>query len=421
MGRRPHHNLSVLSIVVHYAELALKGRNRPWFVRLLVRSIERMLADQSVVDVRAIVGRLVVRLRPEADWPEVRRRLARLPGIGNFARATHVPPDLDAIGDAIVRAVAGRSAPSFRITARRADKRFPVPSPEIERVIGRRVQDATGWPVDLSHPAVTIRIEVLTADAFFYFEREPGAGGLPLGTGGKVMCLLSGGIDSPVAAARLIRRGCRAHFVHFHSYPILSRASQDKVRAIVTLLTGHQLRSRLHLVPFGTLQQKVVVGVPPPLRVVVYRRLMMRIAERLAWKTGAHALVTGDSVGQVASQTIANLSVIDAVATMPVLRPLIGFDKEEITAEAQRIGTYDTSILPDDDCCTLFTPKFPATRATRAAVEAAEAELDVPALVAEAVAAMSVEDFSFPVLGLEIRSTQGAASMPVHPTSEDRS
>ena len=395
------------SVVVHYGELALKGRNRPWFIRLLVRSIERVLADQGVVDVRTMVGRIVVRLRPEADWLEVRRRLSRLPGIGNFARATHVPPDLDAISNAVVAAVADRSTASFRISARRADKRFPVPSPDIERVVGRRVQEVTGWPVDLSHPATIIRIEVLTADAFFYFDREPGEGGLPLGTGGKVMCLISGGIDSPVAAARLIRRGCRAHFVHFHSYPILSRASQDKVRALVTRLTEHQLRSRLYFVPFGPVQQKVVIAVPPPLRVVVYRRLMMRIAEKLAWKTGAHALVTGDSVGQVASQTIANLAAIDSVATMPVLRPLIGFDKEEITAEAQRIGTYETSILPDDDCCTLFTPRFPATRATRAVVEAAERELEIPALVSEAVHASEVEDFSFPMLGLEVRSAAG--------------
>jgi thiamine biosynthesis protein ThiI len=394
----------VLSVVVHYGELALMGRNRPWFIRLLIRSIERALADLSVVDVRTMVGRIIVRLPPDAPWPEVRRRLAQLPGIGNFARAIHVPPDLDAIGNAVTAAVAGRSAASFRISARRADKRFAVPSPEIERAVGARVQGATGWPVNLSKPAVTIRIEILTADAFFYFEKERGAGGLPLGTGGKVMCLISGGIDSPVAAARVIRRGCRAHFVHFHSHPILSRASQDKARTLVAKLTEHQLRSRLYLVPFGPVQQKVVIAVPPPLRVVIYRRLMMRIAEKLAWKTNAHALVTGDSIGQVASQTIANLAVVDAVATMPVLRPLIGFDKEEITAEAQRLGTYETSIIPDDDCCTLFTPRFPATRASRNVVEAAERELDISGLVDEAVKAVEVEDFSFPVLRLVVRS-----------------
>jgi thiamine biosynthesis protein ThiI len=383
-------------VVVHYGELALKGRNRPWFINTLVRSIRAALGGLDVREVRAMAGRIVVSLGPEADWIEVRERLRWLPGIGNFSHARHVAPNLDQMIEAVAGAVAGRSARSFRITARRADKRFPVPTPDIERAVGTRVQAATGWPVDLSHPDVTIRIEILTNDAFFYFDKEPGAGGLPIGTSGKVMCLLSGGIDSPVAAWRLMRRGCRAHFVHFHSYPILSRTSQDKARAQVQRLTRGQLRARLYLVAFGALQQQVVVSVPPPLRVVIYRRLMVRIAERLAWKNGAHALVTGDAVGQVASQTIDNLAVIGSVATMPILRPLIGFDKEEITAEAQRLGTYETSIIPDEDCCTLFTPRFPATRAAPAAVDKAERELDVAALVDRAVADAVVEDYRFP-------------------------
>jgi thiamine biosynthesis protein ThiI len=223
------------------------------------------------------------------------------------------------------------------------------------------------------------------------------------------MCLLSGGIDSPVAAWRLIRRGCRAYFVHFHSYPILSNASQEKARSLVEILTRSQLRSRLFLVPFGGIQQQVVVTVPPPLRVVAYRRLMVRIAEHLARRVGAHALVTGDSLGQVASQTIDNLSVIESAAGMPILRPLIGFDKEEITTEARRIGTYDVSIIPDEDCCTLFTPRYPATRASHAGVEAAEAALDVEMLVRQAVDAASVEDFRFPVLRSAVRYGRGEA------------
>lgn len=391
------------SVIVHYQELALKGRNRPWFIHTLVRNLRAVLADLDVIRVQALMGRVEVRLGPSAPWPTVRERLQRLPGIANFLQATHVPPNIDAIADGIVSQLPGRTAKSFRIAARRADKRFPIPSPEIERIIGRRVQDATGWPVDLETPDRKIYVEIVTNDAFYAFEKERGAGGLPVGTSGKVLCLLSGGIDSPVAAWRVIRRGCRTLFVHFHSYPILSRTSQEKVREIARILTERQLRSRLYLVPFGAVQQQVVVSVPPPLRVVTYRRLMVRIAERIARDEGAHALVTGDVVGQVASQTIENLTVVEGAATMPILRPLIGFDKDEITAEATRLGTYGVSIVPDDDCCTLFTPRFPATRADHRAAMSAEAALDVEALVAAAVRDAVVERFQFPMVESAVR------------------
>jgi thiamine biosynthesis protein ThiI len=398
---RTRHNLPVISVVVHYGELALKGRNRPWFINTLVRSIRLALSDLDVAGVRFVLGRIEIRLGAGSDVVEVRDRLSRLPGIGNFAIATHVEPEIEAISRCVLDGVARQAAPrNFRILARRADKRFAMPSPDLERLIGRRVQDATGWPVDLSHPDLTIHVEILTRDAYVYFGKHPGAGGLPIGTSGKVMCLLSGGIDSPVAAWRLIRRGCRAYFVHFHSYPILSATSQEKARELVATLTRHQLRSRLFLVPFGSIQQQVVVAVPPPLRVVVYRRLMLRIAERLAHRVDARALVTGDSVGQVASQTIDNLAVVGGVTKLPLLRPLVGFDKEDITADARRLGTYQTSIVPDEDCCTLFTPRFPATRASAPRTEAAEAVLDVEALVAAAAGAAVVEDFQFPVLRL---------------------
>jgi thiamine biosynthesis protein ThiI len=391
------------SVIVHYQELALKGRNRPWFIHMLVRNLRAVLADLDVVRVQALMGRVEIKLGPTTPWPTVRERLRRLPGIANFLEATHTTPNLDAIADGIVAQLPGRTAKSFRIAARRADKRFPIPSPEIERIIGRRVQDATGWPVDLETPDRRIYVEIVTNDAFYAFEKERGAGGLPVGTSGKVLCLLSGGIDSPVAAWRVMRRGCRTLFVHFHSYPILSRTSQEKVREIARILTERQLRSRLYLVPFGAVQQQVVVTVPPPLRVVTYRRLMVRIAERIARDEGAHALVTGDVVGQVASQTIENLTVVENAATMPILRPLIGFDKEEITAEAVRLGTYDVSIVPDDDCCTLFTPRFPATRADRRAAMSAEAALDIEALVATAVRDAVVERFQFPMVESAVR------------------
>jgi thiamine biosynthesis protein ThiI len=396
------------AVVIHYGELALKGRNRPWFVNALVRTIRRSLRDLGPTVIRAPLGRIIVELGATTDEHEVRDRLAMLPGIGNFAIASQVPLDVTAIADAVLAGTSRRTAVSFRITVRRADKRFPLSSPELERELGALVQRATGWPVDLSHPDVTIRVETLTDSALVFFERFKGVGGLPVGTGGKVMVLLSGGIDSPVAAWRIIRRGCRAHFVHFHSYPILSRTSQDKARELVRRLTRYQLTSRLYLVPFGPLQQQVVLAVPPRVRTVVYRRLMLRIAERLARGTGAQALVTGDAVGQVASQTLENLAVVGAVSSLPLLRPLVGMDKEEITADAQCIGTYATSIVEDEDCCTLFTPRFPATRATLDQVEGAEHELDVAGLVERAVAGVVLEEFSFPMLQSEAFLTKEA-------------
>ena len=386
------------SVVVHYQEIALKGRNRPWFISRLVRNIREATKDLGVRDVRALMGRIEVVLPDGIDWTVARDRLSRVFGAGNFARAGRAPLDVDAIAAEILRDLDPDLQPrSFRVSAKRADKRFPLTSPQIEREVGGRIKEARGWHVALDDPELTIHVEALTNDAFYYFGKHPGAGGLPVGSSGRVVCLLSGGIDSPVAAWRMMRRGCRVLFVHFHSYPILSRASQEKTRELAALLTQYQYRSRLFLVPFGEIQQRVVLSVPAPLRVVIYRRLMMRIAEEIARRHRAGALVTGEVVGQVASQTIENMNAINEVATLPVLRPLVGMDKEEITIEAQKLGTYPISIIPDQDCCTLFTPKHPATRARKRDVLDAENALDIPKIVEEAVTAAAVEHFVFPV------------------------
>jgi thiamine biosynthesis protein ThiI len=385
------------SLIVHYQEIALKGRNRPWFIARLVRNLREATRDLGVTDVRALMGRIEIVLGPTASWEAVRDRLTHVFGVANFARAGRAPLDIDAIAAAILADLGPEDVRTFRVRARRADKRFPLTSPAIEREVGGRIKQARGWTVDLSGPDLTIYVEALTGEAFYFFGKHPGPGGLPVGVSGRVACLLSGGIDSPVAAWRMMRRGCRVLFVHFHSYPILSRASQEKAQELVRLLTRYQLRSRLLLVPFGEIQQQVVLAVAPPLRVVIYRRLMLRIAEALARRGRCQALVTGDVVGQVASQTLENMTVINDVAGMPVLRPLVGMDKDEITAEAIRLGTYPISIIPDQDCCTLFTPRHPATRARRGDVERAEAALDLDALVAQAVTAAVAEDVAFPV------------------------
>jgi thiamine biosynthesis protein ThiI len=319
-------------------------------------------------------------------------------GIANFSYANRGPHDFEALASSILRDLPDRHAESFRVSATRADKRLPFTSPQVEREVGGLIKVAKGWRVNLDRPALTIHLEMLPDGAFYFFGKEPGAGGMPTGTGGRVACLLSGGIDSPVAAYRMMRRGCSVLLVHFHSYPILSRASQEKVREIVALLTRHQLTSRLLLVPFGDLQQQVVLSVAPEIRVVIYRRLMLRIAERLARKARARALVTGEVIGQVASQTLENMTAIAQATEYEILRPLVGMDKDEITAEAERIGTYPISIVPDQDCCTLFTPRHPVTRVRLADVDRAEATLPIEEMVAAAVSGCAVEDFRFPML-----------------------
>ena len=313
-----------LSVLLRYQELALKGKNRPWFQRHLIRHLRRAMAGLGVREVRVPMGRIELVLGREATAADVRERLQYVFGMANFSLATRVAPDYAAIEAASLRNLPHGTPASFRVTVRRADKRFPLRSPELERALGARIVEARGWTVDLRKPALTVGVEIVPGEAFYYFGKEPGAGGLPTGTGGRLVALLSGGIDSPVAAWRMMRRGCTVTFVHFHSYPFLSRASQDKARQLARHLCRFQLSAKLQLVPFGEIQRQVTLSVPSALRVIVYRRLMMRIAERVARRIGAHGLVTGDVVGQVASQTLENMSVTGAAVRLPMFRPLVG-------------------------------------------------------------------------------------------------
>jgi thiamine biosynthesis protein ThiI len=239
-------------------------------------------------------------------------------------------------------------------------------------------------------------VEILPRDAFFGFDKIAGAGGLPVGTSGRVAALISGGFDSPVAAYRMMQRGCRIIFVHFHSAPYQDKTSQEKVRELVTRLTRHQFQSRVYLVPFGEIQRRIVAAVARPLRVVLYRRMMLRIGEAIARKEKARALVTGESLGQVASQTLDNMAVIEQAARLPILRPLVGMDKQEIIDQARRIGTFDISAIPDQDCCQLFVPKHPATKARFADVEQDETKFDVQELLHYGIDNAIEEEFTFP-------------------------
>jgi thiamine biosynthesis protein ThiI len=388
-------------IVIHYAEIGLKGRNRGLFERQLQRNVRERLAGLEVADVERLSGRLLVRLGAEVGplagsghtMAAAIERLRTVPGIAYFAPAYGAPKDVAAIKAAVVEALGERSYRSFRIAARRADKNFPLTSPEINAEVGGHVQAATGWAVDLKDPGLVIHIEVLFKKALFYFERINGIGGLPVGVGGTAGLLLSGGIDSPVAGYYTLKRGCNVVPIHFHSGPFGDwQGSEDKIRRLVAALRPYGVSQRYYVVPIGELQQEMVAEAPAPPRVLLYRRLMLRLGEALIRREGGLALVTGESLGQVASQTLESLASVQVVATMPVLRPLIGLDKQEIVARAEAIGTYEVSIESGDDCCQFLMPRRVVTRPTLAEIEAAEAHLDVERMVADGLAAARLEE-----------------------------
>lgn len=383
--------------IVHYHEISLKRGNRPLFLRSLQQNIRRAIGDLGPARLAQLSGRMMIDLTGHPDPPAVRDRLLRVAGIANVALAERVSSQLDALVPAVERAIEGRAFKTFRITARRAFKTYPMTSVELNRALGAHVLSVRpDARVDLYHAELDVAVEVLPSEAFVYSDRRSGPGGLPVGTGGTVAALLSGGIDSPVAAWRMIKRGCRVVFVHFHSVPYLPDTSQRKARQLVERLTQWQYGSRLFLIPFGEIQREVVLSVPPPARVTMYRRLMVRIAETIARRVGALALVTGDSLGQVASQTLHNLACIDAAAELPILRPLIGMDKIEITAQAERLDTFEISIEPDADCCTLFVPKHPGTRMSLGEAAAIERRIDVAKLVEMGVSGAVEESAEFP-------------------------
>ena len=366
--------METLLLVQLFHELALKGKNRPFFLKRAKAHVRRALKGLGVALEGEWPMALLFRL-PEEAWPEAKARLQDTLGVERFARVHRTPPDLEALKAALEKALEGQAFGSFRITAKRSDKAFPLTSPEIERALGAFVKGKTGAPVRLKGAEREFVVRVLPGAALLEVERHPGPGGLPPGVSGRVVALLSGGIDSPVAAYRLMRRGAEVVLVHFHPFPLLSGASREKAKALAERLARFQHRLRLHLVPFSEVQRHIIVEAPTAYRVVLYRRYMLRIAEAIAREEGALALCTGDSLGQVASQTLENLHAVNQAATLPVFRPLIGWDKEEIVAEAQRIGTYATSILPDEECCTLFAPKHPVTRARLEVVPETEARL----------------------------------------------
>lgn len=379
------------TILIHYHEINLKRNNKAWFETHLHQNVISLLKGLKYKSVQRFKGRLLLELVTDSPIEEIARRVGMVFGIANFAATWEVAAEIEAIRSGLAELIPTISFDSFKIDARRGTKDFPLNSQQLNQQLGSFIQEITGAKVRMENPDAVFFVEIVGSRVFLYLRKIPGAGGLPSGTGGKVLCLLSGGIDSPVAAYRLMRRGCRVLYVHFHSFPHTSIESQQKVRRILQILSRFQLESTLCLVPFAEVQREIVAYSPPPMRVVVYRRFMIRIAQAIAQKETASALVTGDSLGQVASQTLENIRTISSVAILPIFRPLIGADKEEIMNTARSIGTYEISIQPDQDCCSLFVPRHPETMSRLEQAEGAERELDIERLTQSALDAMTRE------------------------------
>lgn len=370
------------TLLVHYHEVGLKGRNRPMFEHALRRNLAQALGDLAA-SVRLRSGRLEV-LDPK---PEALSYAARVFGVANVSPAFVVPADLDAIvecGIAVARDVdAATGFETFAVRARRARTGFAHDSGHVNRVLGEAIRSGLSKRVDLSNPELTVRVEIFENQAYVSGRKVEGPGGLPVGTTGPVVSLLSAGIDSPVATWRLMKRGADPIAVHFHSEPFTDPSSRRKVQELLDVLRGWGYRREWWSVPMGEAQREISLSADPSLRILLYRRLMLRVAERIAAERQALAVVTGESLGQVASQTLENLHAVGSIAKLEILRPLIGVDKIEIIAEAERIGTYRISAEPHQDCCTLFEPRNPVTRCTPERLDDAEQGYDVDAMVAD--------------------------------------
>lgn len=382
-------------ILIHYHEVGLKGKNRGRFENKLMGNIARSLRGIDHGPVRRIYGRLLLELTPTTPIGVVRERLSQVFGIANFSEAVVVSANIEVIRDTAWAVVQKSSFNSFKVAARRADKTFPLNSGEINIDVGAHLQALSKAQVRMDNPDLTCHIEVSHQGVFVYTEKIPGPGGLPVGANERAVSLLSSGIDSPVASYKIMKRGVQLSYIHFHSQPYTDKNSQRNTEELVRLLTRHQYKSTLYLVPFVEIQKQIMTLAPTGYRVILYRRYMFRIAEYLARAEGALAMVTGENVGQVASQTLSNMRAIEEVTTLPILRPLAGDNKEEIVNDARRIGTYETSIEPYEDCCTVFVPKHPETRADLEKVHEIEGSLEMDDLVERTLAQTEVKTFEF--------------------------
>ncbi|QOX65867.1 tRNA 4-thiouridine(8) synthase ThiI [Anoxybacterium hadale] len=379
------------TFIVRCGEVALKGLNKPYFERMLVDRIKRVLKKYEGAEVRRHEGLIFVKTPMELEQDMVAGDISKVFGVASISPAVEVASDIEEIGDAAIeymlRLIEKKGIKTFKVDAKRADKSFPIKSPDIGRIIGAKVLiGCKVLKVDVHRPDCLLFVDVRRDKSYIYEQKISGFGGLPLGTNGKGLVLLSGGIDSPVAAWMMAKRGMLIEAVHFHSYPYTSERAQEKVEDLARIVATYCGRFKLHTINLLPIQELIVQHCPEEETTILVRRFMMKIAEKVAKETECGMLITGENLGQVASQTAESLIVTDQSVQMPVMRPLIALDKVDIMDTARNIGTYETSILPYEDCCTVFLPKHPVTKPRLSRILESESKLDVDKLVDEAVA-----------------------------------
>ena len=382
-------------LIVRCGEVALKGMNKPYFERMLVDRIRANIRGFNGVEVKRHEGLIFVRADKELDIDAIIKEISKVFGVASISKAVEAPSELNAIGDEAVKymmnLIEERGIKTFKVEGKRADKNFPVKSPEIGRIIGAKVLvGCKVLKVDVHNPDVYLHVDVRSDRTYIYEGKIAGFGGLPLGTNGKGLTLLSGGIDSPVATWMMAKRGMLIEAVHFHSYPYTSQRAQEKVEELAKIVASYCGKFKMHVINLLPIQEQIVMNCPEEETTILVRRFMMRIAERIAKDTGCMMLITGENLGQVASQTAEALVVTDASVSLPVMRPLIAMDKVDIMDKAQEIGTFETSIQPYEDCCTVFLPKHPTTKPKLERIIESESKLDVEALVEAAVKAQEI-------------------------------
>lgn len=383
--------------IVRCGEVALKGMNKPYFERMLADRIRRNLKNIEGVSVKRKDGLIFIRSEKNTDPDTIIKETTKVFGVDSVSKAIEAQPELNAIGDAaagyMMELIEKRGVKTFKVAAKRADKTFPVKSPEIGRIIGAKILiGCKVLKVDVHQPDVLLHVDVRSDRAYIYEGKINGFGGLPLGTNGKGLVLLSGGIDSPVAAWMMAKRGMLIEAVHFHSYPYTSPRARQKVEELASILASYCGGFKMHVINLLPIQEQIVANCPEEETTILVRRFMMRIAEKIAQKRSCMMLITGENLGQVASQTAEALVVTDASVTRPVMRPLIAMDKTEIMDKAREIGTYEKSIEPYEDCCTVFLPKHPTTKPKLERILESESRLDCEALIQAAVESAETVD-----------------------------